>query len=58
MHRILRPEGAVIIRDHVDIIGKLKGIAERMGWNTKLTHSENGPFHPHKILFLDNSYHS
>ncbi|KAG5242085.1 methyltransferase [Salix suchowensis] len=50
MHRILRPEGAVIIRDHVDTIVAVKGIAEKMRWNGRVLHSENGAFHPEKIL--------
>lgn len=53
MHRILRPEGAVIIRDHVDIIVEVKGIAEKMKWNGRILHSENGAFHPEKILLID-----
>ncbi|KAH7573395.1 hypothetical protein JRO89_XS03G0139600 [Xanthoceras sorbifolium] len=55
MYRILRPEGAVIVRDHVDLIVKVKGITDRMRWNSKIMHSENGPFHPEKILLVDNS---
>lgn len=55
MYRILRPEGAVIIRDHVDIIAKVKDITDQMKWKGKILHSENGPFHPDKILFIDNS---
>lgn len=55
MYRILRPEGAVIIRDHVDIIVKVKDITDQMKWKGKILHSENGPFHPDKILFVDNS---
>ncbi|KAL9264876.1 putative methyltransferase PMT19 [Drosera capensis] len=55
MHRILRPHGAVIVRDQVDIIQKVKDIMERMGWTPTLSHSEQGPFHPEKILFVDNS---
>ncbi|KAF2322224.1 hypothetical protein GH714_008815 [Hevea brasiliensis] len=35
MYRILRPEGAVIIRDHVDIIVKLHGITDRIRWHSK-----------------------
>ncbi|KAK2641747.1 hypothetical protein Ddye_023510 [Dipteronia dyeriana] len=53
--RILRPEGAVIVRDHVDIILKVKGITDRMKWNSKILHTEKGPFHPEKILMVDNS---
>ncbi|KAJ7979070.1 S-adenosyl-L-methionine-dependent methyltransferases superfamily protein [Quillaja saponaria] len=55
MHRILRPMGAVIIRDHVDVIVKVKGILHRMRWSGKVSHSERGPFHPEKVLFVDNS---
>lgn len=55
MYRILRPEGAAVIRDHVDIIVKVKGITDKMRWNGKIFHSENGPFHSEKILLLDNS---
>ncbi|XP_052195149.1 probable methyltransferase PMT19 isoform X2 [Diospyros lotus] len=52
MYRILRPEGAVIIRDHVDIIVKLKDITHKMRWDGKIFHSENGPLHPEKILLI------
>ncbi|WCJ41458.1 S-adenosyl-L-methionine-dependent methyltransferases superfamily protein [Euphorbia peplus] len=55
IQRILRPEGGVIIRDHVDIIVKLKGITDRMRWHGRVLHSENGPYHPEKILLIDNS---
>lgn len=55
MYRILRPKGAVIVRDHVDILVKVKGITDRMRWNVKILHSEGGPFHSEKILLLDNS---
>uniref|UniRef100_A0A5B7BLC1 Methyltransferase n=1 Tax=Davidia involucrata TaxID=16924 RepID=A0A5B7BLC1_DAVIN len=54
MYRILRPHGAIIIRDHVDIIVKVKSITDRMRWNGQVTHSEHGPLHPEKILFVDN----
>ncbi|KAH7521408.1 hypothetical protein FEM48_Zijuj07G0029800 [Ziziphus jujuba var. spinosa] len=55
LQRILRPHGTVIIRDHVDIIVKVKDITDKMRWNAKIFHSENGPFHPEKILLLGNS---
>ncbi|XP_077211993.1 S-adenosyl-L-methionine-dependent methyltransferases superfamily protein isoform X2 [Tasmannia lanceolata] len=55
MDRILRPEGAIIIRDHVDVIVKAKRVADRMRWHSWISHSEHGPFHPEKILFVDNS---
>nr|QTZ19444.1 putative methyltransferase PMT19 [Bixa orellana] len=55
IYRILRPDGAVIIRDHVDIIMKVKSITDQMRWNGKVLHSEKGPFHSEKILLVDNS---
>ncbi|KAF6162686.1 hypothetical protein GIB67_022345 [Kingdonia uniflora] len=55
MHRILQPEGTVIIRDHIDILVKAKGIMGQMGWNGTMQHSERGPSHPEKVLIIDNS---
>lgn len=55
MYRILRPHGAVVVRDHVDVIVKVRDLMEKMGWNTTLSHSELGPYHPEKVLFVDNS---
>ncbi|KAH9620473.1 hypothetical protein KSS87_016583 [Heliosperma pusillum] len=55
MYRILRPHGAVIVRDHVDVIFKVRDIMENMGWKSILSHSEHGPFHPQKVLFVDNT---
>ncbi|KAL8136518.1 hypothetical protein V2J09_002519 [Rumex salicifolius] len=54
MYRILRPHGAVIIRDHVDTINEVKDLLQRLGWNATLSHSERGPLHPEKVLFVDN----
>ncbi|KAL5991029.1 hypothetical protein ACLOJK_011935 [Asimina triloba] len=55
MDRILRPEGAVIIRDHVDVIVKVKSIADRLRWHSWISQSENGALSMEKILFVDNS---
>ena len=55
MHRILRPGGTVIIRDHIDVLVKVKRIVDHMRWDGKVLHSENGPFHPEKLLVVDNS---
>ncbi|XP_021291245.1 probable methyltransferase PMT19 isoform X2 [Herrania umbratica] len=55
IYRILRPQGAVIIRDHVDVVMKLKGITDQMRWNGQVLHTENGPFQAEKILLVDNS---
>lgn len=55
MDRILRPEGAVIIRDHVDTIGKVKKEADRLKWQCRIVHNEKGPFDTEKLLIVDNS---
>ncbi|KAK9288645.1 hypothetical protein L1049_017105 [Liquidambar formosana] len=54
MYRILRPKGSIIIRDHVEIVVKVKKITDQMRWNGKILHSELGPFHSEKMLFVDN----
>ncbi|KAM7484359.1 hypothetical protein LguiA_000368 [Lonicera macranthoides] len=56
MDRILRPEGAVIIRDEVDVLMKVKKIIEGMRWDTKLTDHEDGPLVPEKILVAVKQY--
>ncbi|KAL5991026.1 hypothetical protein ACLOJK_011932 [Asimina triloba] len=55
MDRILRPEGAVIIRDHVDVIIKVKSIAEQLRWNSWMSHSENGAHYAEKHLAAEDS---
>ncbi|KAG9140155.1 hypothetical protein Leryth_015783 [Lithospermum erythrorhizon] len=50
MDRILRPEGAVIIRDDVNVLVKVKKIVGGMRWSTKLMDHEDGPLIPEKIL--------
>ncbi|PWA58507.1 S-adenosyl-L-methionine-dependent methyltransferases superfamily protein [Artemisia annua] len=54
--RILRPEGTVIFRDKADMIGKIKGIAERMKWNTKTIDDESGSLDTEKTLVAVKSY--
>ncbi|XP_068636484.1 probable methyltransferase PMT2 [Aristolochia californica] len=56
MDRILRPEGAVIIRDEVDVIVKVKRIASGMRWNIKLNDHDDGPLVPEKILVAVKQY--
>lgn len=56
MDRILRPEGAVIIRDEVDVIVKVKKIVAGMRWVTKLMDHEDGPLVPEKILIAVKQY--
>lgn len=55
MDRILRPGGAAIVRDHIDVIVKVKQLTDSLGWQSRIVQSENGPFHPEKLLIVDNS---
>ncbi|XP_057436614.1 probable methyltransferase PMT19 isoform X2 [Lotus japonicus] len=56
MHRILRPGGAVIIRDQRDVILRVKEITDRIRWEgVLLAGDQNGPFHPEMILFVNNA---
>ncbi|CAM6041334.1 unnamed protein product [Sphagnum compactum] len=50
MDRILRPEGAIVIRDEVDVLTKVMAISQGMRWETRLADHESGPFNPEKIL--------
>ncbi|KAM7530944.1 hypothetical protein LguiB_034354 [Lonicera macranthoides] len=56
MDRILRPEGAVILRDEVNVINKVNKIALGMRWETKMTDHEDGPLVPEKILVVVKQY--
>lgn len=56
MDRILRPEGAVIFRDDVDVLIKVKKIVSGMRWDTKLVDHEDGPLVPEKILIAVKQY--
>ena len=56
MDRILRPEGAVIFRDEVDTIIKVKKIIGGMRWDTKMVDHEDGPLVPEKILVAVKQY--
>eukprot|EP00252_Welwitschia_mirabilis_P017018 TRINITY_DN37847_c0_g1_i1.p1 TRINITY_DN37847_c0_g1~~TRINITY_DN37847_c0_g1_i1.p1 ORF type:complete len:393 (-),score=65.37 TRINITY_DN37847_c0_g1_i1:180-1214(-) len=55
MDRIVRPTGAVIIREHVDVLVKVRKVTDRMKWQGELLHSEKGPFSEEKILFFNNT---
>lgn len=50
MDRILRPEGAIILRDEVDTMNEVRKITGRMRWDVKLVDHEDGPLVPEKIL--------
>lgn len=56
MDRILRPEGAVIIRDEVDAVIRVKKIVSGMRWDTKMVDHEDGPLVPEKILIAVKQY--
>ncbi|ERM94450.1 hypothetical protein AMTRI_Chr04g252930 [Amborella trichopoda] len=56
MDRILRPEGAVIFRDDVDVLNKVKKMASGMRWNTKMVDHEDGPLVPQKVLVAVKQY--
>lgn len=56
MDRILRPEGAVIIRDDVDTLIKVKRIISGMRWDSKLVDHEDGPLVPEKVLIAVKQY--
>lgn len=56
MDRILRPEGAVIFRDQVDILMKVKRMVTGMRWNTKMVDHEDGPLLQEKVLVAVKQY--
>lgn len=56
MDRILRPEGTVIFRDGVEVLLKIKSIADRMRWKSRILDHETGPYNPEKILLSVKSY--
>ena len=56
MDRILRPEGAVIFRDEVDVLVKVRKMAGGMRWDTKMVDHDDGPLVPEKILVAVKQY--
>lgn len=56
MDRILRPEGAVILRDDIDVLIKVKKIIGGIRWDSKLIDHEDGPLVPEKILVAVKQY--
>ncbi|CAK7326966.1 unnamed protein product [Dovyalis caffra] len=56
MDRILRPEGAVIFRDEVDVLIKVRKVVGGMRWDTKMVDHEDGPLVPEKILVAVKQY--
>ncbi|KAJ0705501.1 putative S-adenosyl-L-methionine-dependent methyltransferase [Helianthus annuus] len=56
MDRILRPEGNVIIRDDVDLLVKVKRIADGLNWESQIVDHEDGPLVREKLLFAVKLY--
>ncbi|XP_019441596.1 PREDICTED: probable methyltransferase PMT19 [Lupinus angustifolius] len=56
MQRIIRPEGSIIVRDHIDVLVKVEKIVNQMRWDGKIFHTENGAFHQEKVLIFYNSH--
>jgi len=56
MDRILRPEGAVILRDSVEVLNKVRRAVAGMRWKSKLLDHEDGPLVPEKILIAVKDY--
>jgi len=56
MDRILRPQGSVILRDDVDVLTKVKIIADEMQWDARITDHEEGPYERQKILVAVKEY--
>lgn len=56
MDRILRPEGAVIFRDEVDVLVKVKRMIGGMRWDSKMIDHEDGPLVPEKVLVAVKQY--
>ncbi|CAN6480752.1 unnamed protein product [Victoria cruziana] len=56
MDRILRPEGAVILRDDVDVIVKVKSVADGMQWDSQIVDHEDGPLLREKLLVARKTY--
>lgn len=56
MDRILRPEGTVIIRDDVDMLVKVKSVADGMRWDSQIVDHEDGPLVREKLLLVVKTY--
>ena len=56
LDRILRPEGSVIIRDDVDILIRVKRIADGLNWDSLIVDHEDGPLEREKLFFAVKTY--
>ncbi|KAL2935155.1 putative methyltransferase PMT2 [Bienertia sinuspersici] len=51
-----KPEGAVILRDEVEVLMQVKRLAAGMRWTTKMVDHEDGPLFTEKVLFTVKQY--
>ncbi|PWZ29334.1 putative methyltransferase PMT15 [Zea mays] len=56
MDRILRPRGTVIVREDVDMLVKVKSLADGMRWESQIVDHEDGPLVREKILLVVKTY--
>lgn len=56
MDRVLRPRGTVIIREDVDMLVKVKSVADGMRWESQIVDHEDGPLVREKILLVVKTY--
>ncbi|CAH9144038.1 unnamed protein product [Cuscuta epithymum] len=56
MDRILRPDGAVIFRDNVNVLTRVRRTVRGMRWKTKFVDHEDGPLVQEKVLFAVKQY--
>lgn len=56
MDRVLRPEGSLIIRDDVDMLLKVKRVADALNWDSRIVDHEDGPLEREKLLFAVKLY--
>ncbi|XP_068649765.1 probable methyltransferase PMT2 [Aristolochia californica] len=56
MDRLLRPEGAVIFRDNVDVLNRVRKVVNGIRWDSKMVDHEDGPLIPEKILVAVKRY--
>ncbi|KVI10121.1 probable methyltransferase PMT15 [Cynara cardunculus var. scolymus] len=56
MDRVLRPEGSLIVRADVDLLVKVKRIADGLNWESQIVDHEDGPLEREKLLFAVKLY--
>ncbi|KAK4257189.1 hypothetical protein QN277_006810 [Acacia crassicarpa] len=56
MDRILRPEGAVIFRDNVNVLIQVRKLVKGMRWSTQMVDHEDGAHVSEKVLYAMKQY--